>query len=425
MNIFLKLFFSTTLLLLTTLVFSGGQIVSGGQLAHASSDHGHHDHDEHDHHDDHEEEAKGPHGGRLLQDGDVTVELAIYERGIPPEYRAWITHDGEPVEQAELTVLLTRLGGREDRFVFSRLEDYWRGDGVVEEPHSFDVAIELTYQGETHRWQWESYEGRVQIAAGIAEEAGVRTAIAGPGILEQLIPLYGRLVTPPHQTARLRARFPGVVTAVNATVGDAVTRGDVLALIESNESLQTYSLRAPLDGVVQSRAVNVGEVTGGEPLFVVMDIRQLWAEFKVFPDQRHSIKTGQDIHIRHGDHRHTSPILSINPGPDEKPYVLARAALPNIDQHAVAGDLVQGAAVIENLELPLLVDKRALQSFRDWTVVFIQVGDIYEIRPLTLGRSNNQFVEVLEGLQTGDRYVVENSYLIKADIEKSAAAHDH
>jgi cobalt-zinc-cadmium efflux system membrane fusion protein len=410
MNILLKLLFLTISLVLAP------------QLALAAGDHDHHGHTEHD---DHEEDAKGPHGGKLLHDGDVTLELAIYERGIPPEYRAWITHDGKPVDQAELTVTLTRLGGREDRFSFIPTEDYWRGDGVVEEPHSFDVAVELQYQGDIHRWQWESHEGRVRIAADMAEKAGIGTAIAGPGTLERQIPLYGRLVTPPDQTARLRARFPGVVTAVQATVGDAVKQGDVLALIESNESLQTYPLRAPLDSVVQRRAVNVGEVTGDEPLFELIDTRQLWAEFKVFPDQRRDIKTGQNIHIRHGDHNHTSPILSINPGPDEKPYVLARAVLPNLDQHAVAGDLVKGTAVIENLELPLLVDNRALQGFRDWTVVFIQVGDTYEIRPLALGRSDGRFTEVLEGLQAGDRYVVENSYLIKADIEKSGAAHDH
>jgi acetyl/propionyl-CoA carboxylase alpha subunit len=42
-----------------------------------------------------------------------------------------------------------------------------------------------------------------------------------------------------------------------------------------------------------------------------------------------------------------------------------------------------------------------------------------------LGRSDGRFTEVLAGLQAGDRYVVENSYLIKADIEKSGASHDH
>ena len=72
-----------------------------------------------------------------------------------------------------------------------------------------------------------------------------------------------------------------------------------------------------------------------------------------------------------------------------------------------------------------MVEKRALQSFRDWSVVFIQVGDTYEIRPLELGRGDRHVVEVLSGLSPGDHYVVENSYLLKADIEKSGASHDH
>ena len=73
----------------------------------------------------------------------------------------------------------------------------------------------------------------------------------------------------------------------------------------------------------------------------------------------------------------------------------------------------------------LAVDQRALQRFRDWDVVFIQVGDAYEIRPLTLGRRDAKFVEVIDGINLGDTYVVEQSFLIKADIEKSGASHDH
>jgi cobalt-zinc-cadmium efflux system membrane fusion protein len=44
---------------------------------------------------------------------------------------------------------------------------------------------------------------------------------------------------------------------------------------------------------------------------------------------------------------------------------------------------------------------------------------------LTLGRRDTRFVEVLEGLAPGTVYVTENSYLIKADIEKAGASHDH
>jgi cobalt-zinc-cadmium efflux system membrane fusion protein len=35
------------------------------------------------------------------------------------------------------------------------------------------------------------------------------------------------------------------------------------------------------------------------------------------------------------------------------------------------------------------------------------------------------WTEVLGGLEPGERYVTENSFLIKADIEKSGASHDH
>jgi cobalt-zinc-cadmium efflux system membrane fusion protein len=67
----------------------------------------------------------------------------------------------------------------------------------------------------------------------------------------------------------------------------------------------------------------------------------------------------------------------------------------------------------------------ALQSFRDWQVVFVRVGEDYEIRPLELGRRDSRYVEVLGGLEPGAEIVVEQSYLVKADIEKAGASHDH
>ena len=73
----------------------------------------------------------------------------------------------------------------------------------------------------------------------------------------------------------------------------------------------------------------------------------------------------------------------------------------------------------------LAVKRSALQTFREFTVAFEQVGDAYEVRMLELGRQDETWAEVLGGLQTGATYVTDNSYLIKADIEKSGASHDH
>jgi cobalt-zinc-cadmium efflux system membrane fusion protein len=89
------------------------------------------------------------------------------------------------------------------------------------------------------------------------------------------------------------------------------------------------------------------------------------------------------------------------------------------------GQFVTGRVVVEEFAVPLAIEKRALQRFRDLDVVFEQIGDVYEVRALQLGRADAERVEVLSGLQPGARYVVANSYLIKADIEKSGAAHDH
>ncbi|HZX81224.1 MAG TPA: efflux transporter periplasmic adaptor subunit, partial [Lysobacter sp.] len=73
----------------------------------------------------------------------------------------------------------------------------------------------------------------------------------------------------------------------------------------------------------------------------------------------------------------------------------------------------------------LVVPLSALQTFRDGDAVFIRVRDTYEVRPVELGKRDATQVEVLAGLRAGDAVVVRQSYLVKADIEKSGAAHEH
>ena len=75
--------------------------------------------------------------------------------------------------------------------------------------------------------------------------------------------------------------------------------------------------------------------------------------------------------------------------------------------------------------MPLAVKRVGLQAFRDFTVVYAKVGEQYEVRMLELGREAGEWVEVLGGIDAGTEYVTNNSYIIKADIEKSGASHDH
>jgi len=71
----------------------------------------------------------------------------------------------------------------------------------------------------------------------------------------------------------------------------------------------------------------------------------------------------------------------------------------------------------------LAVKRTGLQAFRDFTVVYAQIGEEYEVRMLDLGLQAGEWAEVLGGLEPGTRYVSGNSYVIKADIEPLSNSH--
>lgn len=282
------------------------------------------------------------------------------------------------------------------------------------------------HQGHTEHGAHEDHkENSVSIAPDMAQKLGIETAIAGPGEIERHLQVYGRLVTPPDQHVHIRARFPGIVREVRVNVGDRVKKDQILAVIESNQSLQTYQVRSPIEAVVQSRMTNVGEITGEASLFTLVNNDRLWAELKVFPGQRFEVNVGQDVHISHNNHTHEGQIATVTPASGEEPFVLARVSLPNRDGDMAPGDLVSGQIDAEKVKVPLLVDNRALQTVHDQTVVFVVNDEVYQAHPVELGRSDGDRSEVLSGLHPGDRYVVQNSYLIKADLLKSGASHHH
>ncbi len=374
--------------------------------------------------------AKGPHGGRLLESGNIGIEMTIFEHGVPPEFRVYAYRDSKPLapQQLKLTVELARLGGRVDTIAFTPVDDYLRGNAEVEEPHSFDVKVIATVDGKPHEWRYESPEGRTTIDADAAKTSGIRIAVAGPATLRERLSLYGTIEANTERVRQVSARYPGIIRSVKHQIGDRVAAGAVLATVESNESLQTYSVTAPIAGVVTQRMANVGENTGDASLFVVTDLTTVWAELSVFPRDRNRLAAGQEVHVvaADGGQTATGRIVYVSPVGGAGQPLTARLVLDNRAGKWTPGMFVNGEVTIGKKQVPLAVPLTAVQSLRDWKVVFVNVGDVYEARPLTLGRDDGEWVEITGGhLAVGDQYVSENSFLVKADIEKSGASHDH
>ncbi|MFN8948190.1 MAG: HlyD family secretion protein, partial [Alphaproteobacteria bacterium] len=127
----------------------------GEQKASTSAGHGEEGHNE-------AEAEKGPHGGRLLESGTFSVEITIFETGTPPVFRIYAYDNAKPVapNAVALSMTLKRLGGKVDAFAFKPQQDFLESTQYVTEPHSFDVAVTAGFGGKTHKWAYESYEGR-------------------------------------------------------------------------------------------------------------------------------------------------------------------------------------------------------------------------------------------------------------------------
>lgn len=390
----------------------------------ASGGHGH------GHADEAADYERGPKRGRLLRSGDFALEVTIFETGVPPQFHLYAYQGDQPVPAGEVTasIELARLGGRVDRFAFRAEGDHLVGDGTVVEPHSFDITVEATHAGQQHRWTYESYEGRTTIPAAVAEAAGVTIEQAGPAVIRDTTRLMGRVTLNGDRYAAVKARFGGAVLAVNVVNGDTVRRGQVLATVENRESLRSYTVTAPIDGVVLARHTNVGDVAGDEALFEIADLSTLWLELHAFGQDSARLRVGQPVHVEAspGQDPATTTLKALLPLANAvSQTVVARAELPNPDGAWRPGMSVSAEVTLGVRQVPLAVKVAGLQRFRDFTVVFAQVGDTYEVRMLELGQRDGEWVEVLGGIEPGTPYVVEQSFLIKADVEKSGASHDH
>jgi cobalt-zinc-cadmium efflux system membrane fusion protein len=372
---------------------------------------------------------RGPHRGRLLREGDFALEVTIFEDGVPPQYRLYAYQNGEPLDPAtvQATIELNRLDGEVNVFEFTAGEDHLGSPDTVTEPHSFDVKVSAKHGGRDYAWSYASYEGRTTIPADAAKDAGVVVEAAGPATLREVVPLLGTVALDANRHASVRARFPGIVRSVSVQVGQAVRAGQALASIEANESMRSYAVTAPFDGIVLARHTNVGDVAGEAVLFEIADLSQVWVELRAIGTDADRLAPGQALRLRSATGGATAEthIETLLPIATAGQGVIARAVLPNAEGRWRPGMTVSAEVTTATRDVELAVKESGLQPFRDFTVVFAQVGDTYEVRMLELGDRDGDHAEVLGGLKPGTRYVSGNSFLIRADIEKSGASHDH
>jgi len=263
-----------------------------------------------------------------------------------------------------------------------------------------------------------------EISTAMAAEQGIRTATASSGELELTLQLFGRTMPDPQLISHVTARYPGLIQDIAPALGDPVEAGESIVTIETNNSLQTYQIHAPISGTVVERHANPGEQAMAQTLMTIANYSNLWVDLTVFPGDIQKVKPGMAVQVSMEDLSVVGRIAHIYPNQANSPTLVARVLLDNPQGSWSPGLLVEGVVLVEQVEVDLMVDNDAIQLIENSPVVFVQEGNRYFPRQVVLGRSDDVSTEVLAGLSVGERYVIENSYLIKADLEKEGIEED-
>lgn len=538
---------------------------------------------------------RGKHGGWLFSKDDLQIEVKIYETGVPPQFRVYATDsNGKSIDPHEvnLTIDLNRLD-RIDTVRFKPSGDYLLGDKIVVEPHSFDVKIMTQWKGSNYKWEFAQIEARVELPETAVQNAGITVETAGPARLNRVLRLTGEIGLNEERVVHIVPRLDGVVKKVFKDLGDRVTKGELLAVLESREladakinylgatknselaeidleresllfantttlldlleqesdlekvytelknlqigesreslipayaklklaksvyereknlfkkgisseseyllaeedfksaearyialrekiaydgpwavrqkkrtmemerfNLQTarqklfalgltkkeiqgltdqeenvfthHELRSPLEGIIIKKHLTTGEaVNKDDDVFLLADFSDVWVNISIPVKDLKNVKRGQKVLIRDDNLglKAKGKLSYLDSIVEEKTrMVTGRIVISNPNKLWRPGTFVTVELVIEERTVPIAVSMKAIQTIRDWSVVFVKYGNFFEARPLELGENDGHRVEVLEGLSKGEQYVAHNSFAVKAEIEKSSATHSH
>ncbi len=302
--------------------------------------------------------------------------------------------------------------------------------------HEHELAIDEDHEEgmETDDHEGHENEGTVAISPEGIKLAGVTLATVSCGNIGESIDLPGEVGFDQDRLVHVSPRFAGIAVEARQRVGEYVHAGDVIAVIESNQSLRTYSIEAAISGWILRRDITPGEFVSEEKsIYVIADLSRVWVNLAVYPKDAERVRPGQRVLIKaigsgaraEGTIEYVTPILDV-----DTRSITARVVIPNPDNSWRPGTFVQAEVRADSGGESLLVKKEAVQILDDEHVVFVTEGNgLFRSMPITIGESDAEHTEVLSGLREGMEYVAKGAFELKAKIVTGSfdahAGHGH
>ncbi len=198
---------------------------------------------------------------------------------------------------------------------------------------------------------------------------------------------------------------------------------------QSAASLSRYEIEAPFEGTVINKHITLGEMLKEDgDAFIIADLSTVWVNIQVYPKDLSHVREGQRVIISPGNGipdtqgaiEFVEPVVG-----DKTRAAVARVVLPNPEKKWRPGLFVTAKVVVESVDVPMLVPKTALKTIEGKPVVFVRENKGFEPRTVKTGKSDGSHVEIVAGLQAGERFASDGSFLLKAEAGKGEAGHEH
>jgi len=257
----------------------------------------------------------------------------------------------------------------------------------------------------------------------------LKSETAALGDLEMTLKAAGRVSENMNKTAKVASTLEGRIAKLHADINDPVKTGDVLALVQTPELIgKPLELKAPIDGIVIERNQAVGElVDKTSAVYVISDPTDLWVLAEVKERDLAALKVGLDASftvLAYPDETFHGKVVRIgHKVEDQSRTVEARIEVSNADGRLKPGMFADVEIVTTVTKDVLVISDKALQSVEDGQIVFVELGEgKFEKRMVKLGREQHGRVQVLEGVQAGDKVVTAGSFILKSEMLKSELA---
>lgn len=345
----------------------------------------------------------------------------------------------------------------------------------------------------------EEEEGHIELSAEQIKTAGIELASAEPRQMSTTVTFPGEIRFDEDRTAHVVPRVSGVVESVKVDLGQAVKKGQVLAVIASQQisdqrselnaaqrrqelarlTLQRekklwedkisaeqdylqarqefqeadinlanarqkisaigaslspsagnrYELIAPFDAMVVEKHLGIGEmVSEASNAFTLSDLSRVWATFGVAPKDLDKVVVGRPVIVSAPDlnARVEGKIGYVGSLLGEQTRAAAvRVTLANPQGAWRPGLFVSVEVAAEQTSVAVSIPESAIQSIEDKPSVFVRNAEGFQLTPVTLGRRDGGYVEIVKGLAGGTQVAAAGSFILKSELGKGSAEHAH